>query len=471
MPFIQKNFLLHSETGKWLYHTVAAHQPIIDYHCHLNPQEIWNDSVFDTISDMWLSGDHYKWRAMRANGIEERYITGNAPAKDKFKKWAETVENCIGNPLYHWTALELQRYFGIDELLSSENWETIWETANAYIKQTQLSPRKLIKQSNVRFLSTTDSPLDTLEYHKRIQKDTSIDFTVMPGFRPDDAFAIGENRFFIFLKKLETIAGREIISYPIFVEEMKKRIRYFHANGCRICDHGLSVIPFAPYKEQDIEAAFDAALRKEPIPKKAAAQYATKLMVDLADEYRRLEWVMQIHFGAIRNNNTAMFKRLGADSGFDSINDQANVAYCLNGLLNAVAASGELPKTIVYNLNPALNDLTACTAANFQENTTVKGKVQFGAAWWFNDTKEGILRQLKTLCDHGLLMHFIGMLTDSRSFLSYARHEYFRRILCEFVGEHVERGEFPHDERILTSLIENICYKNASRYFGLEECV
>lgn len=471
MPFIHKNFLLYSEIGRRLYHTVAAHQPIIDYHCHLSPKEIWEDAVFDTISDIWLRGDHYKWRAMRANGVEERYITGDASAKEKFKKWAETVEHCIGNPLYHWTALELQRYFGIDKLLSPENRENVWETANAYIKKTQLSPRKLIKQSNVRFLSTTDSPLDTLEYHKRIKADSSIDFTVMPGFRPDDAFAIGETKFLIFLQKLETIAGRDITSYQTFIEEMKNRIRYFHANGCRICDHGLSVIPFAPYQAQEVEAVFDAALRKEPLSEKAAAQYVTKLIVDLAAEYRQLGWVMQIHFGALRNNNTAMFQQLGADSGFDSINDQANAAYCLNGLLDAISVHGGLPKMIVYNLNPALNDLTACTVANFQGNTTVKGKIQFGAAWWFNDTKAGMLRQLQTLCDHGLLMHFIGMLTDSRSFLSYARHEYFRRILCEFVGEQVEKGEFPNDEQLITSLIENICYKNAHCYFGLEEYV
>lgn len=467
MTFINKNFMLHSETARNLYE-IAEKMPIIDYHCHLDPKAILEDKEFKNITEVWLAGDHYKWRLIRANGVGEEYITGDKSDIEKFQKWAETLENSIGSPLYHWSALELKRYFNIDEQLDSENFNEIWEKANQYIRDTKMSPRKLIRQSNVKFLSTTDAPCDDLKYHKEILEDKEIDFVVMPGFRPDEAFAIGEERFHKFVEKLAGIYNQEIKSYQEFFSLIEKRISYFHENSCRVCDHGFTDVPYADYKEEEIKEIFEKALRKEELSIDEKNKFSTKLMVDLANEYQKRNWVMQIHFGAIRNNNKKMFKILGADTGFDSIKDQANLAYALNGLLNAIEESSKLPKTILYNLNPADNELVATTIANFQANSLSKTKIQFGTAWWFNDTKEGMLRQLKSLCSQGLIMNFIGMLTDSRSFLSYTRHEYFRRILCNYIGTLVENGEIPKNEKLLKKLIENVCYTNALKYFELE---
>lgn len=467
MSFINKNFMLHNDVAKKLYSEFASTQPIIDYHCHLDPKMIYEDKVFENIFDVWLSGDHYKWRVIRANGVDEEYITGNKSPKEKFEKWASTLENAIGSPLYHWSALELKRYFDIDEQLSSENWEEIWEKANKYIKDTKMSPRQLIKKSNVVFLSTTDAPCDSLEYHKKIKEDKDIDFIVMPGFRPDEAFAIGSQKFDNFLIKLQNLEG-EIKNYNDFIKALKNRIKYFYNNGCRVCDHGFADILFSEYKDEEINIIFNKILNKEQISLEEEKKYATKLMVDLASEYQRLNFVMQIHFGAIRNNNTKMFELLGADTGFDSIKDQSNIAYSLNGILNAISKNSGLPKTIIYNLDPSINELVATTIANFQVNSGMKGKIQFGTAWWFNDTKEGMLNQMKSLCNQGLIMNFIGMLTDSRSFLSYTRHEYFRRIFCQYIGNLVELGEIPNNDKILKKLVENVCYKNALNYFELE---
>lgn len=469
MSFINKNFMLHSEIAKTLYSEVAIYQPIIDYHCHLDPKMILEDKKFTNISEIWLAGDHYKWRLMRANGVKEEYITGNQSPEKKFQKWAETIENAIGSPLYHWSALELKRYFNIEEPLTSENWKSIWERANQYIQDTKMSPRKLIKKSHVKFLSTTDAPCDDLKYHKWILEDQNIDFIVMPGFRPDEAFAIETEKFSNLLNKLEKIETRKIKSYDDFISAMKNRIKYFHDNGCRICDHGFGEIPFSDYTEEEVNHIFIKIKNKENISREERNKYATKLMVDMTGEYKKYNWVMQIHFGAIRNNNKEMFYKLGADSGFDSIMDQENLAYSLNGLLNIIESKIGLPKTILYNLNPADNELVATTIANFQANSTVKGKIQLGTAWWFNDTKEGILKQIKSLCNQGMIMNFIGMLTDSRSFLSYTRHEYFRRIFCEFIGDLVDKGEIPMNKSLLTKLVENVCYKNALRYFELED--
>lgn len=468
MNFINENFMLHNEISKQLYKDFAQKQAIIDYHCHLDPKTILEDKVFENIFQVWLAGDHYKWRLIRANGVDEAYITGDKSDKEKFQKWAETLENAVGSPLYHWSALELKRYFNIDEALTSENWEEIWDKANKYIQDTKMSPRKLIKDSKVIFLSTTDAPCDSLEHHRAILEDKDIDFTVMPGFRPDEAFAIGTAKFDNFLVKLQEIEGK-ISSYDEFIKAMKNRIKHFYDNACRVCDHGYGELLYAPYTDAEVKDIFKKILNKEEITHTELKKYATKLLVDLAEEYKKYNFVMQIHFGAIRNNNTAMFSKLGADTGFDSIMDQGDVAYCLNGLLNAIEANSGLPKTIVYNLNPANNELVASSIANFQANSNMKGKIQFGTAWWFNDTKEGMLRQMKSLCDQGLIMNFIGMLTDSRSFLSYARHEYFRRILCEYIGNLVMLGEIPNNAKLLEKLITNVCFSNAFKYFELDK--
>lgn len=469
MSFINENFMLHSDIAKTLYSEVASHQPIIDYHCHLDPKMILEDKIFTNISEVWLAGDHYKWRLMRANGVDEEYITGNQTPEKKFQKWAETVENALGSPLYHWTALELKRYFDVDEPLTSENWKTVWEKANKHIQDTKMSPRKLIKKSNVKFLSTTDSPCDDLKYHKLILEDKDIDFVVMPGYRPDEAFALDAEKFSKFLNKLESIETKKIENYDDFISAVKNRIKYFHENGCRICDHGFGEVPFADYTDAEVNEIFIKIKNKEKTSKEESNKYITRLMVDMATEYKKYNWVMQLHFGAIRNNNKAMFNKLGADTGFDSIMDQGNLAYSLNGLLNIIESKVGLPKTILYNLNPADNELVATTIANFQANYNIKGKIQFGTAWWFNDTKSGMLKQIQSLCNQGMIMNFIGMLTDSRSFLSYTRHEYFRRIFCNYVGDLVVNGEIPMNKNLLTKLVENVSYKNALRYFELEE--
>lgn len=466
MAFIHEDFMLQNSVAKHLYHQYAKDLPIFDYHCHLDPKQIADDHEFETITELWLAGDHYKWRGMRANGISESKITGNASPEEKFKAWAETAEVAIGNPLFHWTQLELKQYFGIDELLTSKNWEDIYNKANRILKERKLTARKLMKESNVEFVGTTDNPTDTLEYHNSIQKDETFDVTVAPSFRPDEAFAIGENKFNLFINKLVDLSGTDITNYSELVKQLEARVDHFDAHGTLASDHGLTELLFAESTDEEIDSIFAKGLEKEQLTKEEKAKYLTRLLTDLAGMYTKRNWIMQIHFGAIRNNNQMMFNKVGADAGFDSINDQGNVADVLNNLLNHMQENGGLPKTILYNLNPEYNHIVASTVANFQANEEgIKGKVQFGSGWWFNDTEQGMLRQLETLADHGLLMHFVGMLTDSRSFVSYPRHDYFRRIFCNYVGEQVELGKFPNEEYLLKELIENVCYKNAKRYF------
>lgn len=466
MTFINKDFMLQNETAKYLYHTYAEHMPIYDYHCHLDPQQIAEDHTFHDVTELWLAGDHYKWRAMRANGVPEEKITGNASSEEKFQAWAETVEACIGNPLYHWTHLEMKRYFDIDEQLNGDNWKEIYDRINKTIKEKGLTAQKLIQSSNVVFVGTTDNPTDSLESHDQIQKNQDFPVTVAPSFRPDEAFAIGEQRFTDFLEKLRAVVPNNITTYVEMMKAIENRIDYFNDRGTVASDHGIGTLTYEESTNDEIETIFLKAAAKEEITSIEAAKYQTRLLIDLAECYFDREWVMQIHFGAIRNNNTRMFEAIGPDSGFDSTNDQSNVAYALNNLLDAMAKKDKLPKMIIYNLNPIYNDIVASATANFQNNTAgVKGKVQFGAGWWFNDTEKGMLRQMDALADHGLLMHFVGMLTDSRSFVSYPRHEYFRRILCNYVGENVENGKFPNDKDLLKKLIENICFNNADRYF------
>lgn len=466
MAFINENFMLENEIAKHLYHDFAKDMPIYDYHCHLDPKQISDNVKCDNIAELWLSGDHYKWRAMRAQGIEEKYITGDAEPLEKFKKWAEALENSIGNPLYHWSQLELKMYFNIDDLLTSDNAEEIYHRANDYLKEHQVTTQSLISNSNVNLICTTDNPTDDLAYHDAIKAQDDFKTVVLPAFRPDDVFKVGEPAFLEFVQKLERTT-HNIENATQFVEALNQRIQYFHDKGCRLADHGLEEIHFENYTTQEIETIFTKALNKEDISTHEQFQFQTFMLNALSKAYYERGWVMQIHFGAIRNNNTKMFEQVGRDAGFDSIRDQNNLAYHLNATLDMMEKENHLPKTILYNLNPIYNDIVGSTIANFQTEPGIQSKVQHGAGWWFNDTKRGMLRQMSSLADQGLLMHFVGMLTDSRSFISYSRHDYFRRILSTFIGDLVEKGEIPNDDRLLQKMIENICYNNAYHYFKL----
>lgn len=465
--FIHDDFMLKNKTAVDLYHTYAEKMPIYDYHCHLSPQEIAENRKFNNITELWLAGDHYKWRGMRANGIDERYITGDASDKEKFAAWAKTVPNTVGNPLYHWTHLELKKYFGIEELLSEDNWERIWDQCNALLQQDDYSVQGLIQRSNVKVICTTDDPTDDLYYHDQIEK-SEFSTKVLPTFRPDKGIEINKDTFVGFVQQLEKVSNKQISSFDDYLKALEERVEYFHQKGGRISDHGLGEIPFATAEPGEVEAIFQAGRTGNGVSLEDEKKFKTAVLLFLGKCYKKRDWAMQIHFGAIRNNNTKMFKKMGPDMGFDSINDQGEVAAPLNALLDALDQDGSLPKTILYNLNPVYNDLVGSTLANFQTEPGIAGKIQLGSGWWFNDTKQGMLRQLNALADQGLLMHFVGMLTDSRSFISYSRHEYFRRILCNLVGEWVEDGEMPNDQALLQKLIENICYNNAKNYFSIE---
>lgn len=462
MTFINEDFMLQNNIAKQLYHNYAKSLPIFDYHCHLSPKEITEDYEFENITELWLAGDHYKWRAMRANGVSEAFITGDATPKEKFKAWAETAEILIGNPLFHWTQLELKRYFGIDELLTSNNWEAIYEETNKQLKEKGLTARTLIEQSNVKFIGTTDTPFDTLEYHEKIVEDDTFDVVVAPSFRPDELFMPSPEE----ILTLEELTGKKADSYESFRQIVEARVDYFNLQGALIADHGLGQFFYKEASDSELNALLGKWRAGEEVFPEEQVKWTSRLLVDLGKIYFERGWIMQIHFGAVRNANSRLFKQIGANIGTDSINDQPYLAKNLNQLFDAMDKEGKLPKTILYNLNPEYNPLVASTVANFQANEQgIKGKIQFGAGWWFNDTEQGILRQIQTLADHGLLMYFVGMLTDSRSFVSYPRHEYFRRILCNYIGEQVEEGKFPNDEKLLKKLIENICYYNAKNYF------
>ncbi len=466
--FINDQFMLKNKTAVRLYEKFAEKMPIYDYHCHLSPKDIAENRKFNNITELWLEGDHYKWRAMRAHGLEEKYITGDASDKEKFAAWAETVPYTLGNPLYHWTHLELKRYFDVDELLNKDTWESIWNRCNELLQQDDFTVQNLIKRSNVKVICTTDDPADDLRYHDQIKELPDFPVKVLPTYRPDRGVEINKETFASFVSELEKVTNRTISTYEEYKEALEERIDYFHEKGCRISDHGLGEVPFAEYEDSELTAIFQAGRKGEKVSREDEEKFKTATLVFLAGCYKKRNWAMQIHFGAIRNNNTRMIKKLGPDAGFDSINDQGQVAAPLNALLDAMEQKEQLPKTILYNLNPVYNDLVGSTIGNFQTEPGIQGKIQFGSGWWFNDTKRGMNRQLTALADHGLLMHFVGMLTDSRSFLSFSRHEYFRRILCNLIGEWVEDGEVPNDSDILQTLIENICYNNAKNYFGID---
>ncbi|SET38235.1 glucuronate isomerase [Natronincola peptidivorans] len=462
--FLDENFLLNNETAIKLYHDFAKEMPIIDYHCHLNPKEIAENKRYRNITEIWLGGDHYKWKAMRSNGIDEKYITGDAEDKDKFLKWAETVPYTIGNPLYHWTHLELQRYFGIDTLLNPESAEEIWEKCNELLQKEEFTARELIKRSDVKVICTTDDPIDTLEYHKAIAEDTTFDVKVLPALRPDKAINIEREGFTTWIKKLGEVVGRDIVSMDALLDALKERVLYFDSLGCKASDHALDPIVFEEGHQEEINDIFVKALNQEELTASDIRKYKTHVLLFLGREYAKLGWAMQLHIGTIRNVNSRMMRTIGPDTGFDTIGDYV-FAEALAKFLDALDTTNELPKTILYCLNPRDNEVLATMIGSFQGGG-IPGKIQFGSGWWFNDQKDGMIRQMIALANMGLLSRFIGMLTDSRSVLSYTRHEYFRRILCNLLGEWVENGEFPNDIDLLGKIVKDICYYNTNRYFG-----
>ena len=433
--------------------------PIIDYHCHLDPKEIYEDRKFENITQVWLGGDHYKWRLMRSAGVAERFITGDASDREKFQKWAETISLAIGNPLYHWSHLELRNYFGYDGVLNGDTAEMVWNLCNEKLKI--LSARKLIMDSNVQVICTTDDPADSLEWHKKIAEDKSFSVQVLPSFRPDKALGIEKADYPDYLNRLG-----EITSYAQLLDVLKTRLTFFVSLGCRVSDHGLDAVPFAPATDEEVEAIFQKRLGGALPTALEAKQFKTALLLALGREYHRLGVVMQLHFGVIRDNSKRVFKALGPDAGVDSIGDAVSITD-LAAFLNALDETDALPKTILYSLNPNDNAAIVSVMGAFQTGEAVS-KVQHGSAWWFNDHKRGMLDQLTNLAAGGYLAGFVGMLTDSRSFLSYARHEYFRRILCDLIGTWVENGEYPNDDAALRAIVEGVCYTNARRYFKLK---
>ncbi|MBQ6421788.1 MAG: glucuronate isomerase [Clostridia bacterium] len=464
-PFMDRDFLLSTDTARRLF-AACENEPIFDWHCHLSPKEICENKTPSSIAELWLAGDHYKWRAMRGAGVPEKYITGDASPYEKFKAWAACMPLFIGNPLYHWTHLELQRYFGIYEPLSEKTADKIWEEANAKIAAGGFTPRELIKNSNVVCVCTTDDPADSLEYHRLIAEDQSFPVKVLPAFRPDKALAIEAPSFLPWLSALETAVGRRIESYAALKEALLERVCFFEKMGCRATDHAFTPAPYRRMRDSDLEDVLGKALAGETLTADEAEGYKTELFRFLAGEYAKRGWAMEIHIGPMRNNNTRMFRTIGPDTGFDSIAD-VEIAQKLSRLLDSLDAEGRLPRTVLFCLNPKDNYVLGSMLGNFQSDEA-KSKIQFGSGWWFNDNIDGMRAQLAALANLGVLAHFVGMVTDSRSFLSYPRHEYFRRILCEYVGGLVENGEYPADMETLERIVKNIAFGNAKEYFGLE---
>ncbi|EHD21865.1 MULTISPECIES: glucuronate isomerase [Brenneria] len=468
IPFMDEDFLLQSATARHLYHDFAAEMPIYDFHCHLNPQEIAEDRRFANLGQIWLEGDHYKWRALRAAGVDESLITGNATSDyDKYLAWAATVPKTLGNPLYHWTHLELRRPFGISgTLFGPQSAKAIWDRCAQLLATPEFSARGIMRQMKVRMVGTTDDPIDSLQYHRQIADDNGIDIDVAPSWRPDNVFKIELDGFAGYLSRLEAAADVAIDSFDALRRALLRRLDHFSAHGCRASDHGIETLRYAPVPDDRVlDAILAKRRRSEALNELEISQFSTAVLVWLGTEYARRGWVMQLHIGAIRNNSTRMFRLLGPDSGFDSIGDN-NIAWPLARLLDSMDSSDQLPKTILYCLNPRDNEVLATMAGNFQ-GAGIAGKIQFGSGWWFNDQRDGMLRQLEQLSQIGLLSQFVGMLTDSRSFLSYTRHEYFRRILCNLLGQWVQDGIAPDDRQWLGQMVQDICYRNAERYFAL----
>ena len=465
-PFMNNDFLLTTDTAKTLFEKGAKNTPIFDWHCHLSPKEIYENKTPSGITELWLGGDHYKWRAMRSMGIDEKYITGDADDFEKFAAYAKTLSYAVGNPLYHWTHLELQRYFGIDTPLNEKTAREIYDECNRQIASGGFTPRELITKSNVKCVCTTDDAADSLEYHALLKKE-NLTFKVLPAFRPDKALTIEAATFIPWMSAMQKRCEMKIESFSALKQAMKSRIEFFDEMGCRACDHAFNYVPFAPTTDEEIEAIFKKALNAEKITTDEADKYRTALMSFLAQQYYGLGWGMELHIGAMRNNNSKMFMSLGADTGFDSIGDD-EIALSLSRFLDSLDKKGCLPKTILFTLNPKDNYVLGSMLGNFQSSEAA-GKIQFGSAWWFNDNYDGMREQLKALMNLGVIGTFVGMITDSRSFLSYPRHEYFRRILCELIGDLVEEGKYPADIDFLSKLVEDVSFNNAKEYFALTE--
>lgn len=464
--FMDKDFLLDNEVSKKLFHEYCENMPICDYHCHLSPKEIYENKAPKSITELWLSGDHYKWRAMRSCGVEEKYCTGDATDKEKFEKFGYALQYCIGNPLYHWAHIELQRYFGIDTPLNAKTAGEIYERANEAIKNGDFRPQSLIMKSNVKVVCTTDDPVDSLEYHKLLGNVDGFDCKVLPSFRPDRALNAHLDGFADYIKELGRAAGVEIKTYKDVITALLKRVDYFDSVGCKVSDQAFDYPPYAIASDDEINDIFARAMNNEKISLADCDKYRTPILIALGEKYHELGWAMEIHIGAMRNNNTLMFNRLGADTGFDSVGD-AEIAQPLSRFLDALNVNDRLPKTILFNLNDKDNTVLGTMLGNFQ-SADADSKIQFGPAWWFLDTMDGMTNQMKTLGNLGVLGKFIGMETDSRSFTSYGRHEYFRRIMCALIGKWVEDGWYAYDEDILKEIVQGISYNNAIKYFDFK---
>ena len=474
--FMDKDFMLQSATAQHLYHDYAAGMPICDYHCHIPPREIYENRRFDNIAQVWLGGrnpdgsyfgDHYKWRVMRSNGVPEEYITGDKPDRERFQKFAEALPMAIGNPMYHWTNLELHTFFGYDGVLNGDTAEEVWNLCNDKLQHDpKLTVRGLIEQSNVAFIGTTDDPIDSLEWHQKIKEDPTIKFTVAPSFRPDKALNINKPGFAEYMGKLAAVVGKEKLAcINCVTDALTKRIEFFAEMGCRASDHGLDYIPYREATKEEVNAIYQKVMAGESCTVEEAEKYQTYILIHLGKQYHRLNIAMQLHYNCLRGVNRKMNTLLGPDTGFDMINT-TTCGGQIASLLSALNDTDECPKTIIYSLNPADNEQIGTILGCFQ-SSEVPGKIQHGSAWWFNDQKIGMENQMKSLANLGLLGNFVGMLTDSRSFLSYTRHDYFRRILCNLIGQWVEDGEYPNDEKALEKIVKGICFDNAKRYFAL----
>ena len=462
--FLDDNFLLNSKTAETLYHRFSKNLPIIDYHNHLIPEQIVNDTQFENITQVWLQGDHYKWRAMRANGVNEKYITGDASDKDKFLKWAETVPYTLRNPLFHWTHLELQRYFGITDLLSTKTAEKIYEETAAKLAEPAYSVRGLLKMMNVEVVCTTDDPIDSLSFHQQFAKEQES-FKMLPAFRPDKAMNSDDVQALnAYIDQVEAVTNTSINSFTAYLDALKARHDFFAANGCSVSDHGLEQIYAEDYTDQEIAAIFEKIRTNQTLTYSENLKFKSAMLVQFAEWDHEKGWVQQYHLGALRNNNARMLRINGPDTGWDSIGDFSQ-ARALSKFLNRLDNEDKLTKTILYNLNPADNELIATMIGNFNDGS-IKGKIQFGSAWWFLDQKDGMTKQINALSNMGLLSRLVGMLTDSRSFLSFPRHEYFRRLVCDIFGEDVEKGELPNDVEWIGKIVGDISYHNAKEYFN-----
>jgi glucuronate isomerase len=465
--FLTEDFLLQSKTARALYHEYAEKMPIYDYHCHLPTKQIAVDHRFDNLTQAWLYGDHYKWRAMRTNGVDEKYITGDVSDYEKFEKWAQTVPCCLRNPLYHWTHMELKNPFGIkDKLLGPETAEEIYESVSEMLRSPEFSTRNIMRKMNVKLVCTTEGPLDTLEHHKKIRAD-KFEVKVHTAWRPDQAMATEDLKALkTFIEKLSSTCNIEITDFTSYIEALRQRHDYFHQNGCRLSDHGIETVYAEDYTDSEIKKIFEKILQSKKLDSIEILKFKSAMLVEFALMDHEAGWVQQFHLGALRNNNTRLLKTLGPDTGFDSIGD-FEIARSLSKFLDKLDTGNQLAKTILYNLNPRDNELIATMIGNFQDGS-VPGKMQIGSAWWFLDQKNGMEEQINALSNMGLLSRFVGMLTDSRSFLSYPRHEYFRRILCNMLGNDVEKGFLPNDMKLLGNMVEDISFNNAKEYFPME---